>query len=175
MMSGSNHHGDGSIPTHQYRVIKLSTFVVALVLVVLIVAIGELYILRATGRTQVRQLACYVVRYSPDKDVTAKEIRAAYRCPPVRALPSLVEHPSAPRSTTALSSRPGGSSPMNPGAPSASSPIVTAPPAASTRAQPTTPPATSPPTPPPSPSGILGGLLCDPAALPICLKVASGP
>lgn len=167
-------------PARQARVVKLGSAVLALVLVVVIVAVGELFILRAASRADARRLACYVVRYSPDTDQTAKEIRAAYGCPPARALPprspAVRRSPGAvPSVTDAGSAAP---SPISHHAPSGmpgpavgsrvgrSAPAVSGPPSRPSASE----TSTSTAAPVASPSGILGGLLCDPAGLPVCLK-----
>lgn len=163
------------LPSRQVRVVKMGSAVFALVLVVVIVAVGELFILRAASRADARRLACYVVRYSSDTDQTAKEIRAAYRCPPPRALPSRA--PAVRRSSAAVPSTTAAPSPIsqhgpagrsNPAAPGARSSRPTL--AGRQRSAPGSPARSGAPSPVASPSGILGGLLCDPAGLTVCLK-----
>lgn len=163
------------LPPKRLRMVRLSVAVVTGVVLLLIFAVGELFLLRASSRAQVRQLACYTVRYSPDTDQTAKEIRANYRCPPARALPT---HPAAKRSVPP-SRMPAGdpsTAPVGTAAVvghAAPPSVPTATPSASgapvrpmgPSAEPSVAPSASP-----SPSGLLGGLLCDPRFLPVCLR-----
>lgn len=171
MMSDSN----GALTRKQVRVVKLSTAVAALVAVALILAVGQLFILRAASRAQVSKLACYVVRYSPDTDPTAKAIRDAYGCPPARALPTVpaVHRPVEPSPapvTGPAAIRPGTAANIRPSVP----PRVSAAPLVSDGpiVQPAGPSASreSSPEPSASPSGLLGGLLCDLHRLPVCLR-----
>lgn len=155
----------------QARVVKLSTAVIACVLVVLIVAVGELFILRASSHAQVRQLACYMVRYAPDTDQTAKDIRGAYDCPPARALPSARTRSTGPASAPTAPSA--ARTPATPGP--ALDPASVGPAAGVSTPQRSAPAKVARPVPSPSaststPPGILGGLLCDPAGLGMCVR-----
>lgn len=166
-----------ALSPRQTRVIKLSTAIVALVIVALILAVGELFILRAESRAQVRRLACYAVQYSPDTDQTAKEIRAAYGCPPAKAIPRRAARPATPPDTAAKGGQGSASAAPDAGPVPAAQQGATDSPSASGQSlvpSPPTPLAPLQPTPSVSSSaGLLGGLLCEPAALPICLKVGS--
>lgn len=176
-MSAFDRPGANLTP-RQARVVKLSTAIIAAVLLVLIVAVGELFLLRATGRAQVRQLACYMVRYAPDSDQTAKDIRGAYGCPPPRTLPTLKPGPQR-SSAGASASSPGMSPPLPSASPAGNrSPVVAPDPTAGKPRQvPSAAPVPSAPSASASPSsstsapaGILGGLLCDPAGLRVCVR-----
>lgn len=158
---------DGRMTGRQARVVKLSTAVLALLLALLILGVGELYVLRAAGRHDVRTLACYTVRYSPDSDPTAREIRQAYHCPPARAVPAVpaVRPSHSPGQVSASRSAqrvrlPAAAAPSaGPAAPRPprSAPVATVQPPAS-------------PSPSASSTGLLGGLLCDLHRLPVCLR-----
>lgn len=154
----------------QYRVVKVSTAMLSLVSVVLIVAVGELFLLRAASRHDVTTLACYVVRYSPDSDPTAKEIRHAYHCPPARSAPGVsVKLPPPRRSAVASVSAPVAAvgSPVGQAVTSSVPRRSSRPAAVSLAPSSSARPGASPTA---SRSGLLGGLLCNLQALPICRR-----